>query len=183
MQIGPSLSRNHSADGGAGRSRWSTCGQDGSFLEQPCEVYSQSALTVVCYYNQAIQRPPGQNQSGKPLWWSICARSSATLFGRHACLSHSTEELTNTHQVGMWPKVRQVSHVAPGLQSQNLRRSQWDLRCRRHWLTWHVLCLWRWKYLNNSIKDQLNFPRGQNLLFELFKGILFIYTKILLNVN
>lgn len=181
MQIGPSLSRNHSAGGGGGRSRWSTCGQDGSFLEQPCEVYSQGELTV-CDYNQVLQRPPGQNQSGKPCG-SLCARSSAALFGRHPCLSHSTGELTDTHQVGMWPKVREVSHVAPGLQSQYLRRSQWDLRYRRHLLTRHVLCLWRWKHLNNSIQDQLNFLRGQNLLFELFRGGLFIYTKILINAN
>lgn len=182
MHIGSSLSRNHSADGGAGRSRWSTCVQDGSFLEQPCEVYSQGALTL-CNYNQALQRPPGQNQSRKPMWWGVYARSSATLFGRPARLSHSTGELTDTYQVGMWPKMRQVSHVAPGLQSQYLRKSQWDLRYRRHRLTWHVLCLWRWKHLNNSIQDQLNFPRGQNLLFELFRGVLLIYTKILINVN
>lgn len=43
---------------------------------------------------------------------------------------------------------------------------------------WHMLCLWRWKHLTSSIQNQLNFQRGQNLLFELFRGGLFTSTKI-----
>lgn len=38
---------------------------------------------------------------------------------------------------------------------------------------WLMVFLWRWKHLTNSVEDQLNFPKGQNVLFELFRGGLF----------
>lgn len=144
------------------------------------DAHSQGPLTV-CNYNQALQRPPEQDQCGKPTRWSLCAADSSSPFGKHTCLSYSARELTDTHRAGMWPKVRQVSHVAPGLRSQYLRKSWRDLRCRTRWLTCPVLCLWRWKHLTNSIQDQLNFPKGQNFLFELFRGVLFAHTEIYIN--
>lgn len=127
-------------------------------------------------YTQALPIPPKQDQRQKPAWCGSGLEGQQLRLRPHA--SQPPPGTASRHAgrargggrggaggLGCFPEP--IPEEGPG-------RSEVPgvlAGCRG-------LCLPRWKRFTDAIQGQHNFPKGQNVLFELFRGGLFTSTEI-----